>query len=257
MEKVNMTGRSKISIRNLGKTFGAVQALEDVSIDIKEGEFVSIVGPSGCGKSTLLNILAGLLEPSEGEVVIDGEKPQGINEKVGYITQRDNLLPWRTVIGNVEVALELNVRKQPKEVRRRMAQEWIDRTFLTGFENHYPSQLSGGMRKRVCLIRTLIYSPEIVLVDEPFASLDAQTKLALHEMYTSVWEQVKNTCLFITHDLEEAVAMSDRVIVLTKRPGRVKSSYCVPFSRPRKVVEVRFDASFGALTQKIWGELER
>ncbi len=230
-----------------GKPF---EALADATFEVARGEFVAVVGPSGCGKSTLLNMTAGLMRPSLGTVVYDGHVVSDVNHRVGYMTQKDNLLPWRTVVGNIGLALEIKgVGKREREER---ANEFVKLVGLQGFESHYPSELSGGMRKRVSLARTMIYKPETLLMDEPFGALDAQLRLVLHDLLLGVWEATKTTIVFVTHDLAEAITLADRVVILTARPGRIKAIQDVPLPRPRDVFNVRFTAEFGRLFQSLW-----
>lgn len=229
-------------------------AVEDVSLEVRGSEFVSVVGPSGCGKSTLLAMISGLLPPSAGRILVEGEKVTGINKKLGYLFQRDALLPWKTILDNVAVPLLFRGWKV-REARVR-AREWTQRVGLAGFEGYHPHQLSGGMRKRVSLAMTLVYEPEIILMDEPFAALDVQTRNLMENELLEIWAQERKTILFITHDLEEAIALSDRVIVLTASPGRVKGTYDIPLRRPRSVTEVRFHPAFGPLYEAIWKDLK-
>ena len=230
-----------------------VQALQEVSLEIGRGEFIAVVGPSGCGKSTLLNMTAGLMKPTTGGVHYDGRAVDAVNTRVGYVTQRDNLLPWRTARDNVAIALE--IRGVAAGERRRLVDEVIQTVGLTGFEDHYPGELSGGMRKRVALARTLIYSPETLLMDEPFGALDAQLKLILQSELLRLWDAEHKTILFITHDLTEAITLADRVVVLSARPGRVKFVQEIDLPRPRDVFTVRFTQRFGQLNQVLWDKL--
>ena len=230
-----------------GKPF---EALANATFEVKRGEFVAVVGPSGCGKSTLLNMTAGLMHPSLGTVMYDGKVVNEVNHRVGYMTQKDNLLPWRTVAGNIGLALEIKgVDKQDRDER---VNEFVRLVGLQGFEQHFPSELSGGMRKRVSLARTMIYKPETLLMDEPFGALDAQLRLVLHDLLLGVWETTKTTIVFVTHDLAEAITLADRVVILTSRPGRIKGIQEVPLPRPRDVVNVRFTPEFGRLFQTLW-----
>ena len=249
---------NKIVLKNVSKVFTRderdLQALIDVNIDIKKGEFFSIVGPSGCGKSTLLNIISGLLRPTTGEIVLDDQLLQGINTKIGYITQKDNLLPWRTTRENIEIGLEL--RNVPRQERRSRAMELIDRVGLSGFEDHFPHELSGGMRKRASLARTLIYDPDVLLMDEPFAAVDAQTRLILENQLLDLWVGTGKTILFVTHDLEEAISLSDRVVVFSARPGTTKSMNPIPLTRPRDTIQIRFNEDFIRIYERIWKDLE-
>jgi len=228
-------------------------ALEGISLSFKEGEFCSIVGPSGCGKSTILNLIAGLTKPTEGSVISNGKPVTGINTEVGYVTQDDNLLPWRTLQSNVEIALEL--RGVAKEERARRSRELIDRVGLNGFENHYPAQLSGGMRKRGSIIRTLIYDANLILMDEPFGPLDAQTRLVLQNDLVKLWERTRSTVVFVTHDLVEAIALSDRIIVMTATPGRIKKIYDIDIPRPRDVFHIHEAPGFSRIFDALWSDI--
>lgn len=208
-----------------------VLALQDVSLQVPRGSFVSLIGPSGCGKSTLFNVIAGLLHPSHGRVLMDGEDVTGRVGLVGYMLQKDLLLPWRTVLENVVLGLEL------KGVRARDARQralpYLYRYGLGGFEHHYPDALSGGMRQRVALLRTLLFESEVILLDEPFGALDAQTRSRMQEWLLQLWSDFQKTVLFVTHDVEEAVYLSDTLYVLSARPGRIKARLEVPLARPR------------------------
>jgi NitT/TauT family transport system ATP-binding protein len=228
-------------------------ALEDVSFAASPGEFVSLVGPSGCGKSTCLNLLAGLTDPSAGLVEHHGAVVAGVNTKVGYITQDDNLLPWRSLLTNVELGLEF--RGVPRDERRRRALEFIELVGLGGFENHYPHELSGGMRKRAGIIRTLIYDTDVVLMDEPFGPLDAQTRVILQAELLKLWERTRPTVLFVTHDLVEAIALSDRILVFTSRPGTIKRDYRVDLPRPRDVFHIHETRGFSDLYDALWSDI--
>jgi NitT/TauT family transport system ATP-binding protein len=227
-----------------------VQALEDVDFSVMPGEFVAVVGPSGCGKSTLLNMTAGLMAPSGGQVRYRRKPVTDVNTAVGYVTQRDNLLPWRTVRDNVGIALELRSIQGAK--KHDLIQDVIVKVGLSGFEEHYPGELSGGMRKRVTLARTLIYDPETLLMDEPFGALDAQLKLILQDELLRLWDAARKTIIFVTHDLSEAVALADRVVVLTARPAHVKVIHEIDLPRPRDVFEARFLPRFAELNQELW-----
>ena len=231
----------------------AVEAVADVSLDIRRGEFVSLVGPSGCGKSTLLNMTAGTMPIDGGRVIYDGEPVTAVNRRVGYITQKDNLLPWRTVRENV--ALPLEIRGVPPAERDARVRTLIERVGLGGFEDHYPRELSGGMRKRVTLIRTLVYDPETLLMDEPFGALDAQLRLVMQDELLKIWSGSGKTIVFVTHDLAEAIALSDRVVVLSRRPARVKLVAEVPLPRPRDVFEMSHGPAAAALHRQLWDAL--
>jgi NitT/TauT family transport system ATP-binding protein len=236
-----------------GSAAQALLALEDVSFEARAGEFVSLVGPSGCGKSTCLNLLAGLTEPSAGSVEHHGAKVTGVNTGVGYITQDDNLLPWRPLLSNVELGLEF--RGVQRDERRRRALELIDLVGLSGFERHYPHELSGGMRKRAGIIRTLIHESDVVLMDEPFGPLDAQTRVILQAELLRLWERSRPTVLFVTHDLVEAIALSDRILVFTSRPGTIKREYQVDLPRPRDVFHIHETPGFGDLYDALWSDI--
>jgi NitT/TauT family transport system ATP-binding protein len=246
-----------LSVKNVRREFNVrgknVLALDTLDLGIDEGEFVTVVGPSGCGKSTLLNLVVGLLPPSAGQILFRGRAVNGINPEIGYVTQKDNLLPWRTLIQNVELALE--IRGVEKSARRRRAEELIGRVGLGGFEEHYPHELSGGMRQRANIIRTLIYDPELILMDEPFGPLDAQTRIVLQEQLLKLWFASRKTILFITHDLVEAITLADRVVVMTSRPGRVKHIAAVPIARPRDVYEIHTSPEFREVYDTLWRAL--
>jgi len=227
-----------------------ITALDDVSLRIGENEFTSIVGPSGCGKTTLLRLGAGLEEVSEGRTLFRGQVVDGINTKVGYITQDSNLYPWMTLRQNVEFPLE--VQGVPRGERRSRAEEFIRMVGLEGFENHWPYQLSGGMQKRGSIIRTMVYGPSVVLMDEPFGPLDAQTRMVLQNDLLRIWEEKRQTILFITHDLTEAIALSDKVVVMSARPGTIKAVYDIPISRPRDVFQIHDQAGFTEVYGEIW-----
>jgi ABC-type nitrate/sulfonate/bicarbonate transport system ATPase subunit len=235
----------------------AVHALDHVSISAKRGEITSVVGPSGCGKTTLLRLAAGLLKPSGGHVVYNEREIKGLNTGVGFVTQDSNLFPWATTVANIEFPLA--VRGVAQRKRRARAMEWIDTVGLAGFEHSFPSQLSGGMQKRASIARTFIYEPDVILLDEPFGALDAQTRMMLHHQLLALWHKRKMTMLFITHDLVEAITLSDQVVVMSKRPGRVQASYRIPLARPRNVFEIYlepgFDAAYGALWKHFKAEL--
>lgn len=227
-----------------------ILAVKDVSLSVAEKEFTAIVGPSGCGKTTLLRMCAGLLTPTLGRVLYKGRSFTGINTEVGFVTQESNLFPWLTLIENVEFSLLL--RGVPKEQRRAKAQELIIMAGLEGFEDHFPFQLSGGMQKRGAIIRTLIYDPEVILMDEPFGPLDAQTRQVLQHELLQLWDKKRKTILFITHDLVEAIALSDTVVLLTRRPGMVKKIFPIPLARPRNVFEIHSQEGFVDIYREIW-----
>ena len=229
-------------------------ALQDVSFDVAGGEFVSIVGPSGCGKSTLLGLIAGLVPTTAGRITVGGRPVEGVTSELGFVFQRDALFPWKTVVENV--GLPLLFRGVPAAAARPRVAEWIGRIGLTGFERYHPHQLSGGMRKRVALAMTMVYEPQIVLMDEPFGALDVQTRNLMENDLLDLWAQFRRTVLFVTHDLEEAIALSDRIVVMTASPGRVKAVYTITLPRPRSVTAIRFHPDFGRLYETIWKDLE-
>jgi len=231
-----------------------VLVVNDVSLSIAAHEFVAVIGPSGCGKSTLMNMVAGVLHPSSGRVLYGGRELSGLNTAVGYATQRDTLMPWRNVAANVGLPLE--VRKPAAANKQAAIQDALAKVGLSGFERHFPHQLSGGMRKRVLLARTLIYNPETLLLDEPFGSLDAQTRLIMQSQLLTLWYEQKPTVLFVTHDLDEAIALADRVIVCTARPCRIKAELVVDIPRPRDVVGVRELPAYRSIYQELWGALQ-
>lgn len=231
----------------------SVLALDSIDLAVDQGEFVTIVGPSGCGKSTLLNLIVGLLRSSSGRILFRGNPIDGICTKIGYVTQKDNLLPWRTLIGNVEIALE--IRGVSVNDRRYRAEELIERVGLSGFEEHYPHELSGGMRQRANIIRTLIYDPELILMDEPFGPLDAQTRIVLQDQLLKLWLASKKTIVFITHDLIEAIALADRVVLMSSRPGKIKSIETISIPRPRDVFQIHESPEFRAAYERLWQQL--
>jgi len=235
------------------KNGARVEALRDADLDVRPGEFLTLAGPSGCGKSTLLNILAGLLPADAGSVDFRGTQNANARKSLGYISQADALLPWRTVLANVELGLE--IRGAQKAERREMAMDLMRRVGLSGFENCYPFELSGGMRKRAAVIRTLAYDPEVIFMDEPFVGLDVQTRDELEEDILSLWSERKKTIVLVTHDLGEAITLSDRVALMTARPGRVKRVFDVPLKRPRSVAETKFSPDFVRLHKEIWADL--
>ena len=229
-------------------------ALDGVSFDVTPGKITSVIGPSGCGKTTLLRLASGLMRASGGAVLYNGIPVDGLNTNVGYVTQDSNLFPWLTSLGNVEFPLA--VRGVSARERRERALHWLRLVGLDGFEHHYPSQLSGGMQKRVSIVRTLIYEPAVVLLDEPFGALDAQTRMVLHHELLELWRQRKNTMLFITHDLVEAITLSDEIVIMTRRPGRVKKVYEVPLARPRNVFEIYLEPGFEEAYAVLWGHFK-
>ena len=249
----------RITVERLDKIYGAgpaaVTAVDQVSFNVRQGEFVALLGPSGCGKSTILNMVAGLLSKSGGNIRIDQDAVEvgQINRKVGYVFQRDTVFPWRTVERNIGYGLE--IAGVAKDKRATKVTDAIQKAGLTGFEKSFPRMLSGGMRQRVALMRTLIMEPEILLMDEPFGALDTHTKLEMHKTLLEIWERERQTVLFVTHDLGEALTLASRIILLSARPGRLKEDFTVPFARPRDPVALRETDEFGRLYSHIWQSL--
>jgi len=248
---------SLLSVEGVSKEYHAqkkkVLTLDSIDLAVAQGEFVTVVGPSGCGKSTLLNLIVGLLRSSSGRILFRGDPINGICTKIGYVTQKDNLLPWRTLIENVEIALE--IRGIENSARRQRAEELIGQVGLSGFEDHYPHELSGGMRQRANIIRTLIYDPELILMDEPFGPLDAQTRVVLQDQLLKLWLASRKTIVFITHDLVEAITLADRVVLMTSRPGRIKSIENVTIPRPRNVFQIHERSEFRSAYERLWEQL--
>ena len=247
-----------VAVSNLGKGFARegtrLNVLEGINLNVGEGEFVSIVGASGCGKTTLLNIIAGLMAPDEGQVAVRGKPVAGINRKVGYTFQQTSLLPWRTVLANVELGLEL--RGVAEAERRRVASDLLQQVGLADFANVYPHQLSGGMAKRAEIVRVLAIDPELLLMDEPFGALDAQTKIHMQDLLLELMQRLQKTVIFITHDLEEAVVLSDRVVTLSPRPGRIRRQHAIGLGRPRDSRRARLDAHFTEYLRPVWEDIE-
>ncbi|MEA2801408.1 MAG: sulfonate transport system ATP-binding protein [Rhodospirillaceae bacterium] len=255
----DLPARCRIEIAGLRKSFLAegreVVAVDDASFQIHDGEFVALLGPSGCGKSTILNMVATLMAPNAGDIRVDDAPvvPGRPIAHVGYVFQKDTLFPWRTVEGNIGYALELA--GMPAAERRTRVDEAIHQAGLDGFGRFYPSSLSGGMRQRVSLMRTLIAQPEILLMDEPFGALDTHTKLDMHSVLLDLWEHTRQTVLFVTHDLGEALTLADRIILMSARPGRVKQDFRVDFPRPRDAVALRETRQYAELFSRIWHSL--
>jgi len=245
--------------RGIGKTFGSsenaahmVRALEDVSLEVREGEFVSIIGPSGCGKSTFLGIAGGLVSGFDGEIFVRGERVQGPHRAIGIVFQEESTFPWRTALANVEFGLEMQ--GVGKAERERKAQELIRLVGLSGFADRYPSELSGGMKQRVAIARALVMEPQILLMDEPFGALDEQTRIILGEELLRIRDKLGQTILFVTHNINEAVQLSDRVVVMTARPGRIKETFQIDLPRPRDSSIIASDR-FGKLVAQVWSTL--
>lgn len=250
-----------VEYRDVSKVFfkgdTRVHALDQVSAEVKAGELLAIVGPSGCGKSTLLNLTAGLMRPGIGEVLYNGQPLRGINTNVSYVTQKDSLLPWRTAAANVALPLTLGKHaRMSRQAKAERVEKYIAMVGLEGFEDHYPSELSGGMRKRAQMARSLVYEPDVLLMDEPFGALDAQLRLVLQAELLRTWEGLGKTLIFVTHDLTEAISLADRVIVMSSRPGRIAAVEQIDLPRPRDVFHVRFDAEFGRYFDRLWAALQ-
>ncbi|MBZ8134350.1 ABC transporter ATP-binding protein [Afifella sp. IM 167] len=243
----------KVVLEGASVAYGDLTVLKDVDLVLGDGEFLSIVGPSGCGKSTLLKLISGLEPPAAGRVFVDGAEIDRTPPHVGFMFQRDALLPWATAEENINVGLELG--GYPQADRAKRCQELIDFLQLTGFGKHYPSMLSGGMRQRVSLGRLLAYEPELYLMDEPFGALDAQTKVMMGRELLRIWGRYRKSVIFVTHDIEEAVSLSSRVIVISGRPGRVKREVKVDIDYPRDLRAVRKTAVFHDLCSTIWDEI--
>lgn len=251
--------KNVVELHNIGMKYqslnGEIPALANINLEIHEGEFVSIVGPSGCGKSTLLSIVAGLLRPTSGSVLVEGEKVTGPSKKIGYMLQKDHLFDWRTIAQNVLLGLEIQKSITPK------AREYAERLLVTyglaEFRHKYPSQLSGGMRQRVALIRTLVTNPRILLLDEAFSALDYQTRLAVNDDIYAIMKKENKTAIMVTHDIAESISMSDRVIVLTRRPGTIKSCHNIEMRMDiRTPLSSREVPEFQTYFRQIWKELD-
>jgi len=252
-----------IRFDDVSKTFerpdgrGSFVAVERLSFDIAPGEIVAVLGKTGCGKSTMFNIVAGLIEPSSGKAVVDGHEPfrdfAYFRGKIGIVFQGDRLMPWRSALDNVLLGLQI-LDSDTKQARD-TAMRWLARLGLSGHENDYPHALSGGMRQRVSIARAFANDPDILLMDEPFSALDEQNKILLQEELLRIWEETRKTVMFITHSVDEAVTLGDRIMIMTAHPGRSKLIVDVPFERPRKVLELRAQPEYGELVYSIWGHL--
>jgi len=227
--------------------------LRDTSFTVEPGEFTSVIGPSGCGKSTTLSLICGMEQPDGGEVLIDGRPVDGLTDGVGFVFQNDAVFPWKTVLANV--AAGPRFRGLSRKEAHAGAADWLRRVGLTGFERYHPAQLSGGMRKRVALAQTLINEPRVLLMDEPFAGLDVQTRQIMSDELLALWELTRPSVVFVTHDLEEAIALSDKVVVLTAGPATVKEEFPIDLPRPRRVSDIRLDPDFLTLHERIWESL--
>src|SRR5258708_4903837 len=244
-----------IKVQNVSKIFHTpsqanLVALTDIELDVRPGEFVTVVGPSGCGKSTLLKLIAGFSPCSAGRILFQGEEVRGLNTRVGYVPQESKLFPWLTIEENVGFGLDS--KRFSRADRERQVSQFITLAGLAGFEKYYPSQLSGGMSKRASIVRALAYEPPVILMDEPFGPLDAQTRMVLQDELLKIWEQKRQTIVFVTHDLVEAVALADRVVVMTHRPGKIKDVIQVPMTRPRNIFEIHRQEGFDEAYGRLW-----
>jgi len=249
----------KLEVSHLSKGFlrvssGAMPVLDDLSLAVADLEFVAIVGPSGCGKSTLLRIVDGLIPPDSGTIRLNGALVNGPGHGRGMVFQSFDLFSWRTAIGNVEFGLEM--KNLPRAERRARARRWIELVGLQGFENSYPHQLSGGMQQRVGIARALAIEPEVLLMDEPFGALDVQTRDLLQDELLAIWQRERKTVLFVTHSIEEAIYLADRVLIFTPRPARIERVLDIPFDRPRRE-DMKSDPAFVELRREIWQSLKR
>jgi NitT/TauT family transport system ATP-binding protein len=234
--------------------FGTYRAIREISFSVPRGQFTAIVGPTGCGKSSLLNVVAGLLSPAAGKVETLGSPVTSVNRQAGYMFQQDALLPWKTVLGNVQLGPLL--RGMPRSRSLEEARLWIRRVGLAGFEHRYPHQLSGGQRKRGAMAQVLINRPPLLLMDEPFSALDVQTRALMENELLGLWQELEATVLFVTHDLEEAIALADRIILFTAGPeATLKGDYVVDLPRPRNVIEARFTPGFSGIHERLWLDL--
>lgn len=244
---------AKLSVSNLHKSFGDLQVLRDLNFSVQEHEFVAIVGPSGCGKTTLLRTIAGIETSDSGSVMIDGKVVTKPGADRGFVFQQDSLLPWRTIWKNLVFGLEVN--GQLSDAHLTNARQLLKLVGLSGFEEFYPNQISGGMRQRVNLARALALNPQVLIMDEPFSALDAQTREMMQLELLRIWQQGRKTVLFITHQIDEAVFLADRIVVLGRRPGRVKTTIPIDLSRPRELA-VKRTPKFGAYVDQVWNLIE-
>jgi NitT/TauT family transport system ATP-binding protein len=254
LDCVQETDWHMIELDGVSVRYGPFTAVENITFEAPAGQFVAVVGPTGCGKSSLLNVVAGLLVPVQGSVRTGGQAVTAVNKDCGYMFQVDALLPWKTALDNVLLGPIL--RGTPRAEARQLAREWLERVGLKGFEDRYPHQLSGGQRKRVAMAQVLVNRPPILLMDEPFSALDVQTRSLMEQELLGLWQELGATVLFVTHDLEEGIALSDRVLLLTAGPhSHIKGDYAVELSRPRNVVEARFTPGFQDIYERVWNGL--
>lgn len=242
-----------INLENLSRSFGAYTAVDGIDLEIGAERFVSVVGPSGCGKSTLLNLAAGLITPTKGSVSIFGDRLNGLNRRATYMFQQDALLPWKTVLENVGLGLRFR-----GEFSEEKARQWVDRVGLAAFADKFPSQLSGGMRKRVAMAQSWIVDPDILLMDEPFSALDIHTRMRMEGELLDLWTGSPKAVLFVTHDLEEALSLSDEVVVLSAGPAsHIVARHIIDLPRPRDLMDIRTDPRFAELYREIWAQLKQ
>ncbi|MFZ3572839.1 ABC transporter ATP-binding protein [Streptomyces sp. BH097] len=254
----NSPSSPAIELRGVCKAFstpsGALHtAVHDLDLTVEQGEFVAVVGPTGCGKSTTLTLVSGLEEPTDGEVMLSGSPVRGIDERVGFVFQQDAVFPWRTVLSNVMAGPRF--RGVPKAEAKERAREWLARVGLTSFEDRYPHQLSGGQRKRVALASTFVNDPSILLMDEPFSALDVQTRALMSDELMELWAGTGSSVVFVTHDLEESIALADQVVVMTAGPATVKEIFTIDLPRPRRVESIRLEPRFVEIYREIWSSL--
>ena len=253
MNAVDFRGVSKVYTTRSRRKANGHLAVSGVDLTVKAGEFVCFVGPSGCGKTTVLNMIAGAIDATEGSISVSGKAVKGLQVGMGYVTQEDSLLPWRTLLRNVTFGLDLA--GVPKPEADAKARQFIEKVGLGGFEDHYPYQLSGGMRKRAGLIRTLVTGPDIILMDEPFGAVDAQTRLYLQDELLRLWQDLSSTIVFVTHDLVEAITLADRVVCFDRNPGRVKEIVDVHLERPRDVFRIHETPGYSAIYDRVWSQV--
>ncbi len=257
---MDVTKSKAIQLQQVAISFGIGErerfdAVAETDLVVRESEFVAIVGPTGCGKSTLLNATAGLLRPASGHIEIFGRRLDGINKDAGYLFQQDSLMPWKTVTENVSIGLEVS--GTPKREAREVASEWLRRVGLSAFRDRYPMKLSGGQRKRVGLAQVLIRNPKLLLMDEPFGPLDAQTRLLMGDLLLKLWSEDRKAVMFVTHDLDEAIGLADRIVIMSAGPkSRIIGNFEVPIPRPRDVADIRHDPDFVKIHRDIWHSLK-
>lgn len=244
-----------VKLDGVDVAFNNFTAVKDANLSVPAGQFLAIVGPTGCGKSTLLNVAAGLLQPAQGHCEIFGEKLEGINRQAGYLFQADSLMPWKTAIDNIAIGLE--IRGVARSTALDEAKKWLTRVGLQAFGDRYPHQLSGGQRKRIGLAQVLILNPKLILMDEPFGPLDAQTRVLMGDLLLDLWSEDRKAVMFVTHDLEEAITLADRVIIMSAGPAsHVKGDYMIDLPRPRELQEIRLTKEFAEIHRTLWNDLK-